>query len=356
MPVEYFRNIVRTLIGTGLENIPASYLRKLAGPPVVIDGVELDLTAQVILRFLEPLPKIEQLSVEQNRVMDNLDQYAQTVPETFYRIEDRTIPGPGGDLSIRLYTPSPSEEARPLLIYFHGGNSVAGDLDTHNPTCCHLARDGDCQVMAVHYRRLPEHKFPAAQEDACSAFEWARANGAELGVDPRRIAVGGEGSGGGLAASVAARYRDRGPGESGPCYQLLLYPHLDLTRDNYSYRIYGQGFMLTAALLEYFDEQYLNDEVEKRDPRVSPGLNPDLKGVAPACIITAGFDPVRDEAHAYAEALERAGVSVRYTCYETMIHYFINLTLIFPEGRAALEQAGAELRRNFARVNTGTVA
>src|SRR5580704_7404859 len=211
-------------------------------------------------------------------------------PEALGRVEDLSIPGPGGDLPVRLYA-SEYGGLRPALIYFHGGGFVFGNLDTHDAVCRALAKESDAVVISVDYRLAPEHKFPAAVEDAHAATVWVAANAADLGIDARRIAVGGDSAGGNLAAVVAMRCRDAG----GPALalQVLLYPVTDFsTFETASHREFAEGYFLNRAAMDWFSAQYLTSNDEKRDPEVSPLLAGDVSGLPAALVITAEFDPL----------------------------------------------------------------
>jgi len=226
-------------------------------------------------------------------------------------------------LEARLYRPEGAGNGAPLLLYFHGGGGAIGDLDSHDAVCRTLANASGAVTLAVDYRLGPEHPFPAAWEDAWTAWAWALENAAGLGADPARIVVAGDSAGGGLAAALAQRAAaGRGPA---PVFQLLIYPALDASRDPERYPSVAEnaeGYFLTAELMAWFGAQYLAPCQDPGDVRLSPGLADRLTGLAPALIVTAGLDPLRDEAAAYAQALDRAGVAVEYRCYEATIHGF----------------------------------
>jgi acetyl esterase len=255
------------------------------------------------------------------------------------RIEDLDLPGPPG---ARLYTPHRAEpgDPRPLLVYLHGGGWVSGDLDTHDGPCRLLAAEGGALVLAVDYRRAPEHEFPAAVEDALAAFEWAVANASDLGADPARIAVGGDSAGGNLAAVVSRLARDGG-GPT-PAMQLLIYPVTDLSLKRPSYHRFAKGFSLEEADMDWYRDHYLPGEHAVDDPRVSPLLAADLTGLPPA------YDPLRDEGETYAEALRAAGVPAALQRHPSLVHGFANLTAVIPAARAAMLEAAGALRMGLA--------
>jgi acetyl esterase len=277
-------------------------------------------------------------------------------PAEVARVENRRIPGPGGDIPVRIYWPAePAERAEGsralqggggLLVFFHGGGWVLCDLDSHDATCRALTRGAGCITISVDYRLAPEHRFPAAPEDCYAATRWAAANARELGGDPERVAIGGDSAGGNLAAVVALMARERG----GPklVHQLLVYPATDFAFQTASIKDNGRGYMLTAEAMVWFREQYLAEPRDARSPLASPLLAPDLSELPPATIITAEFDPLRDEGEAYGARLREAGVSTDVRRYDGVIHGFFGMAELLPQARQALEHACANLRRALA--------
>ncbi len=232
-----------------------------------------------------------------------------------------------------------------MLVYFHGGGWVVGDLDTHDAPCRLLARAAGVRVLSVDYRLAPEHRFPAAADDALAAFRWAVEHAAELGADPRRIAVGGDSAGGNVSASTALQAaRDGGPA---PAFQLLIYPVTDNAAPSDpatqtgSYRMFADGFFLTAEQMRWYRAHYFGaaEATAARDVRASPLLADDLSGLAPAHVVTAGFDPLRDEGEAYAARLREAGVRTTLRRHPGLIHGFVN---VVGPGRTSRE-AGVEM-------------
>jgi acetyl esterase len=263
-------------------------------------------------------------------------------------VEDRTLSGPGGPIGLRLYTPVATGRDRlPGLVYFHGGGLVAGGLSTHDSLCRSLANLSGCRVVAVDYRLAPEHKFPAAAVDCYHAATWALDQAATLGIDPERLAVGGDSAGGTLAAVVCQMARERRDARF--ALQLLLCPILDFAAATASRRALAKGYLLDQATIGRDIAQYLPPGVDLADPRVSPLRTPELGGLPPASIHTAEFDPLRDEGHAYANRLKEAGVAVSYRCHPGMIHLFYGLSGVIPYARIALEGIGAELAVALAR-------
>ena len=257
-------------------------------------------------------------------------------------VVNRTIPGPGGDLPVRIFVPTTEPGPRPALVYYHGGGWVVGDLDTHDTTCRWVADASGATVVSVDYRLAPEHPFPAAVDDALAAVRWVADHGAEIDVDPARLAVGGDSAGGNLAAVVAREAHAAGLGLR---FQLLVYPVTDGTMARPSMDENAEGYYLTKEGMAWFWGHYMGDR-DWTDPLASPLHAPDaaLAGLAPALVVTAEFDPLRDEGEAYAARLESAGVDVVATRYDGVIHGFFSMSDWVPEGRAALDQAGAALR------------
>jgi acetyl esterase/lipase len=320
-------------------------LRRLLGPPPRLDGQELTPDVQMLLRLaaLEgEFSLVEGRTVEQARA-ENLAgvPVVSGPPRPMGRIENLAIPGPAGQIPARLYVsldaPSPPQ---PLLVYYHGGGWVIGDLDTHDGLCRFLADYSGCRVLSVDYRLAPEHPFPAAVEDTVAAFAWAAERAGELGADPGRIAVAGDSAGGNLAAVVCLQARDNGGPQ--PAMQVLLYPAADSVGGQASRDTFAEGFLLTRNDMDWFEGHYLPDGCEHGDPRVSIMRAPDVSSLPPAYVATAGFDPLRDEGETYASRMREADVKVALQRHPGLIHGFANLTAICPSARAAmLEVAGA---------------
>ena len=239
-------------------------------------------------------------------------------------VEDRTIPDAAGALPVRVYRPDIAGGDLPGFVYFHGGGHVIGSLDTHDATARNLCNGAGCIVVSVDYRLAPEHKFPAAAQDAFAAVRWCAAHGAEIGVDTHRIAIGGDSAGGNLAAVAALMARDAG----GPPLrlQVLVYPVTDYACDTASYRTYATGYgMLEARSMRWFRDHYLRDEADRLDLRAAPLRVADLSGLPPAMVLTAQCDVLHDEGEAYARRLRAAGVEVAYRDCEGMIHGFFTM-------------------------------
>lgn len=269
----------------------------------------------------------------------------QPAPPEVAEVRDVSAEAPGGPIPMRLYRPLGSKAGAvlPVLVYYHGGGWTIGDLDTHDTLCRELANQSGCAVVAVDYRMGPEHRFPAAVDDALAATRWVRKEAAGLGVDPSRLAVGGDSAGGNLAAVVAIAARDAG--DLPIAYQLLIYPATDMRRGHPSHTTNGQGYVLTSDTITYFHDHYITDAKHDLDWRASPLLRKDLQGLPPALVLTAGYDPLRDEGAEYAEALTTAGNSAVYICFERQIHGFILMGKVLDEANAAVALCAAELRR-----------
>ena len=268
--------------------------------------------------------------------------------EAIGKIEDRTLPGPAGPLPFRVYTPVvANDEPSGGVIFFHGGAWVLGDLDTHDCLCRILANESGCRLVSVDYRLAPEHPFPAAIEDACAATAWIAAHAAEFTIDPNCLAVAGDSAGGTLAAVVCQSAKNIGVKIA---LQVLLCPVTDIAADNPSRREFAEGYFLEGPLMSWAGTHYLPSSVDINDPRLSPLRAPDLSGLPPALIHTAGFDLLRDEGKAYADALEHAGVKVRHVCHEHMIHHFYAMAGAIPYARTALKAVGADIKAAFSPV------
>jgi acetyl esterase len=259
-------------------------------------------------------------------------------------VKDLEVPGPAGGIPVRVYRPS-EESDLPVLVYLHGGGWAICSIETHDVTCRELANGAGCVVVSVEYRLAPEHRFPAAVEDCYAALGWVAGHAASLGGDPARLAVGGDSAGGNLAAVVALLARERG----GPrlCHQLLVYPITDHAFDTTSYRENAEGPLLTRETMRGFWGLYLAREEDGRNPLASPLRAPDLAGLPSAHVITAEYDPLRDEGEAYAKRLAAAGVPVVQRRYDGMIHGFFGFTAQIDRAGEAVADAARELRRGF---------
>jgi acetyl esterase len=291
------------------------------------------------------LPPPETLTVDENRAM--IMEFASVAgpPEDVARVADIEVPGPAGPIPVRVYVPL-GDVPFPVLVYFHGGGWVIGNLDSHDIPLRALANRAGAVIASVDYRLAPEHPFPAAPEDCYAATEWVASNIAEYGGDPSRLAVGGDSAGGNLAAVVAQMARDRGGPAIG--FQLLVYPAVDASMSSASIAENGEGYLLTKGWMDWFYGHYLTRPEDADDPLASPVRTEDLTGLPPALVITAEFDPLRDEGEAYADALRRAGVAATATRYDGMIHGFFSMGAAISRSSDAIDEAAAALRAAFA--------
>lgn len=313
----------------------------------------LDPQAKAIIDQIarSPLPRLHQVPASVARQMFEITCKLTDMKDLpIGRVEERSIPGPDGtQLPIRIYTPvaAPSGPL-PVLVFFHGGGFVIGSLDTHDSPCRLLANEARCLVVSVDYRLAPEHRFPSAVDDCLAAVTWVARNAGEINADPTRIAVGGDSAGGNLSAVVAQQLRDAG----GPkiAFQLLIYPATDALHEGLSRTANAEGYMLDKDLMTWFFVQYLGDgtDVDLADPRFSPLRHPNLANLGTVHVIVAGFDPLRDEGIAYAEALKAAGNKVTLSEFPGQIHGFCSMAGVIEAGRAALVEGAALMKAAFA--------
>ncbi|HEX4627279.1 MAG TPA: alpha/beta hydrolase [Gemmatimonadales bacterium] len=332
--------------------LPRAVKRRIAGEPIRRDGLELDLDMQVLLKLEDrnPRPPLSSGSPEQAR--KDLRHAVRVVEGPrigIGEVREITVAGAAGPLAARLYTPPGHEEAGTgaLIVYYHGGGWVAGDLDTHDLPCRLLARASGARVLSVDYRLAPENRFPAGVDDALAAFRDAVARAAELGADPARIAVGGDSAGGHLAA-VTAR-QALADGGATPAFQLLIYPVTDLVETTHSRLEFAEGFVLTKENMDWYEEQLIGPDGDRHDPRVSPLLGEVDPATAPALVVTAGFDPLRDEGEAYARKLREAGVHTILRRHAGYVHGFMHALILGTGPREALAEMGGAVRAALAR-------
>jgi acetyl esterase len=308
----------------------------------------LDPQTQALLELGPVLPPVETLTPEEARAgMEQRAPLTAGTPQPVASVVDRRIPGPAGEIPVRIYAPD-GPRPMPALVYFHGGGWLVGSLNTHDVVCRALANRAGCIVVSVDYRLAPEHSFPAAIDDAEAATRWVAANASELGVDTDRVAVGGDSAGGNLAAAVALTLRDTG----GPrlAYQLLIYPVTDHNFLTRSYVENGEGYRLTRSAMEHYWKLYLGSAGDADDQRASPLRAASLANLPPACVATAEYDPLLDEGRAYAERLREAGVPVEYREYAGLVHGFVAQGGVVDKARDAVDELGSVLRRAFAAV------
>lgn len=275
--------------------------------------------------------------------------FSQPDPPAIASWRDVKAPGPDGSVTVRCYRPAGSSDTEilPALVYYHGGGHVIGDLDTHDVLCRQLCNQAGCAVFSVDYRLAPEHVFPAAAQDCISATQWVHDQAAELRVDPSRIAVGGDSAGGQLAAVVSLALRDAR--EFSPVLQLLIYPVTDVCAQTASLQTNAQGYLLTKESIDYYYGHYMPEAWMRLDWRASPLRAADHRNLPPALVLTAGFDPLRDEGLLYADKLSTAGVPTQYICFERQIHGFALMGRILDEANTAVSLIAQALRERFAR-------
>jgi acetyl esterase len=312
----------------------------------------LDTEARMLLDLMdkavqEGTPKPNTLPYIVGRAaVDKMLEDSEADPPEVAAIEDGGFAGPAGKIGYRRYRPLglPSGPL-PTLIYYHGGGFVAGTLETHDSTCRRLANKSRCQVIAIDYRLSPEHPFPAQTDDGIAAFRHIRDNATAFDADPTRLAVGGDSAGGAIAAVICQAVRDAG--ETGPAFQMLIYPATDLSRESQSHKQFADGYFLTRELIDWFWKAYVPTGVDRSQLRLSPLLATDFRDLPPAFVLTAGFDPLRDEGRAYAERLIEADVKTTYVNYPGTIHGCFSLTRFLSQGLKANDEASAVMGAFF---------
>ena len=334
-----------------LSGLPPRTQVGLSGkPPVRVDGQTLEPDIQLTLALVERqnAPKLQTLSpVEARDVYRKQVAVSNGPPTPVGSVRDLTIDGAAGPLAARHYPPAGSGGPHPLIVFFHGGGFVVGDLDTHDAPCRLLCKHAGAHVLAVDYRLAPEHPFPAAVEDGQAAFRWATEHAEELGADPACVAVAGDSAGGTISAVTSwLAAREGGPA---PVLQVLLYPATESAKSSRSRELFGDGYLLTGELLGWFTEQYVSG-ADTSDPRLSVSHAGSLEGVAPALIFTAGFDPLRDEGEDYAESLREAGVTVAVRRFPGLVHGFCNTIGTSKSSRDALIEASGATRALLATI------
>jgi acetyl esterase len=331
----------------GVMALPPSVQRRLAGRPVVRDGQTLDTETQLMLRLqkLARDPGLSAASVAEIRTATRRQTALAGGRQPIGETRDVELPGAEGPIGGRLYTPRSrvgSTTPAPLLFFIHGGGMIFGDLDTHDPVCRLLAERADVLVLAVDYRLAPEHPFPAAVEDCWASFEWVAENAETFGADADRIAIGGDSAGGTLSAVTAIKAAESGIAVK---FQLLVYPATNMAEPTESRRMFADGFFLTSEFIELAHTSYVTEQHELRDPLVSVHFTEKFpEDLAPALVVTAGFDPLRDEGEAYARLLADSGVPVELKRYPGFIHGFFNIVGVGRSTRAAVAEIAAKLK------------
>ncbi len=336
------RLLVRRLL-----SLPSPVLRLMAGGGVVYKGGRtLDPRLQFIATQAAKLPDLTSLTVEEAR-RSSEEGMARLAgdPEPGVRWETVALPGPRGEIFARLYRPAQQDPQAPLMIWAHMGGGVLGSVESSHPFCTTLASAGRCAVLSVDYRLAPENRFPAGLEDILTAFRWGRDKAERFGAPPGLAAIGGDSAGGAFAA--VACHDLRRAGEPQPALQVLVYPATDLASDTPSMVTYADAFPLSKHAIDWFLGHYLGPDDAPTDVRVSPLREKDLSGLAPAIVVTAGFDPLVDQGEAYARKLRAAGVPTAYRCYDSLAHGFLGMTGAVPCADVAAREIGGLVRAAF---------
>ncbi|MEQ8266294.1 MAG: alpha/beta hydrolase [Parvibaculum sp.] len=341
-------NIQKTIIRLLMKLPDGALVRLSGGKPLAIDGRIMDARMQFLAAQGARGPSITTLDPAAARAATSQGlALLDGEPRAAVEVSDLKVPGPAGPLDARLYRPEGASGPLPGLVFFHFGGCVIGDLDTCHTFCTMIADIAGAAVLSVAYRLAPEHKFPAAGEDAVAAYKWSQANAAALGMVPGRIGVGGDSAGGYLSAHVAQEAKREG--FTAPAVQLLIYPVTDWGWKGGSMESCAQVYPLPRDVMDWFGALYMNSAADAADPRLSPMKSPDLAGLAPAIIVTAGFDVLRDQGLAYAEKLKAAGVSVAYSCEDSLAHAFTAMTGILPAANAACERIARDVGAALAK-------
>ena len=299
------------------------------------------ITAAILAQMAEAeAPEFHEVSVAESR---RLYTESASIPPTVevYSVEDLTIDGPMGGIPVRIYRPN--EASAPVHVHFHGGGWVIGDLQTHDADCREICMAAGCIVISVDYRLAPVHPFPAGLNDCYAAICWASAHTANLGARPGPVSIGGDSAGGNLAAAAALMARDH----NGPeiALQLLLYPVTEPSMSSASFNDNAEGYLLSKTMMAWFWDHYCPDIEQRNNPLASPLLAPDLSGLPPAIVLTAEYDPLRDEGEAYANRMAEAGVAVEMRRYDGFIHGFFSLAAVIEAVRESVDLVGAALRK-----------
>ena len=314
----------------------------------------LDPQAQALMQLMieKGVPPINTLSpTEARESYRSRRTFTQPDAPEVYKVENKVASANGLNVPVRVYHPHAAQTQKDLpgLVYIHGGGWTIGDLDTHDVLCRSLCLQAEVVVVSVDYRMGPEHKFPAAYEDTLAAFNWTVSHAESLGIDPQRLAIGGDSAGGNLSAAACIGLRDNPEVAVQPAYQLLIYPATIMWQDTPSFHANGKDYMLTKESIAYYTDNYLSRREDAIDWRASPQLAESHKNLPPAFVMTAGFDPLRDEGLMYADALSKAGVSTQYVCFERQIHGFITMGRVMQEANTAVSLCASVLKANLHR-------
>jgi acetyl esterase/lipase len=336
------RRMLRTLL-----SLPPPLLRLMSGGGVVYQGGRtLDPRFQFLAAQARGAGAMADLSPEQARRTNSQGVAAVTGdPEPGVRTESVLVEGPRGPIPCRAYRPESQDAALPVLVFAHMGGGVIGDLDTAHAFCTILARLARCPVLSVDYRLAPEHRFPAGLEDTLAVYRYARSHAADFGAPEAEAAIGGDSMGANFAAVICQELQRAG--EPQPTLQLLIYPCVAVACESASMSTYADAFPLSRSLLDWFVRHYMGPEDNPADPRLSPLEARDLAGLAPAVVVTAGFDPLLDQGEAYARRLREAGVPVVYRCYDGLAHGFTAFTGAVPAADVACREIAGLVREGL---------
>ena len=340
-----FSEKIKKFVALTLLRFPLSIIKLLIGKPIQVDGQTMDPVVQFMVKYFvsHPVGYIPTVD-EERREFDIQGSWFAHHPEPSVSITNWTVNGPNGEIPCEIHRPAtlPDQHA-PALLYYHGGGYLSGSLESHRNVCRQISHDVNCAVVAVDYRLAPENKFPIGVTDCLAAYDAVVEQSLELGLDPKRISVGGDSAGGNAAAVIA---QQRKSSSCPPNFQVLWVPWLDMSKQTDSYELMGEGFFLEKKKMEWYTANYLRSEEDGFNPLASPSLG-DVEGVCPAAIFVAGFDPLRDEGINYAKKLKGAGVPTHYRLYEGMVHPFLNVAGKIPIARIAFDDAITVLRKNI---------
>jgi acetyl esterase len=333
-----------------LLGLPPRVQRMLVRRPTVVDGLTLSTEVQLMLRMkqLARIPAAETLPLTEARAALLRQQLLVGGRQPIGALRDLEVDGAEGSLRARLYTPTErlGAEPAPTMLFIHGGGWMYGDLESHDPACRFIAEQSGVQLLSIDYRLSPEHKFPAAVEDCRAAYRWLVEHADDVNADPTRLAVGGDSAGGSLSAATAVWAAEQ---DLPLAFQLLIYPGADFVERAESRRLFREGFVLTETFMDGAEEAYFADDADKSVPDASALRRVDFpERIAPAYVVTGGFDPLRDEGEAYARLLEKQGVEVEATRYPSMIHGFLHLVGVGREAKSYNAEIAQRLRRALA--------
>jgi acetyl esterase len=343
---------IRNKLAAQLLRLPDATLRPLVASRLrEVDGQVLEPQIALLLQMMDKLkiPTVDQMPLaEGRRSMVEQAGILSAPSNPMQQVETVHATTDVGVVPIRVYTPQQVPSLAPALVYYHGGGWVIGNLDSHDSVCRYLADKVKCVVFSVDYRLAPEHRFPAALDDSLAAYRWVQQQASAFAIDPKRVAVGGDSAGGNLAALVCQLLSAETLNQ--PCFQLLVYPATDATRSFASHHLFSSGYVLTESLMKWFLDQYL-DGHDPKDPRISPLYCENFRGLPPATVVTAGFDPLRDEGKAYADKLREAQVPVSYRCHTGLIHSFLGMNGYVRAARIAVDAIVEDLKQAFSFSN-----